>query len=556
MNRKILFQHWPFLLCFGLFVLLLARNPFSERSLIPNLEPYPDSFYYIGPALSMAKGHGYVLEREGRALRPVVPPMYSLVLTPAFVIFSDVRMFYVTNVILALLSFGLFYAICCRLFEQKSIRMMVLFLYSSCLILSWYASIPMAENVTLPLYLLGILLLINKTTRTRMVIAAAVGVSFYATKYASLSLSALYPVLYLVKCLVEVRQKKMKATELLWFCVALCGFASVYLSFEYVIQKNNIVGKVFSVFFDIVMHASSTRPDTATTVNPTQNVFFSSRFIQQNLNGYFGWFLGGKLNVLWNPTQILPAFLAIPAVVGFVIALKNPKQRAVALELVLLVLATVASLLVFYTTDGRYLYIAIPTLFLGFGFMLTGVQDLWQKYLPVKFFDLGVGVLLAIVLALNFSNLKYAILLNLRHAETPWYYISVKRLDSFIAQLPHDDSAQTPVVISPMPPYFIDFYTHSKMIILPLDPNQEFRSYPKEAWGDYDVTQLHKVYAQLLSEGHPVFVESYGLGNEKYLHAAFNNLSIDFVLTKKDDGCYTQCEIFELTEKPQQEGKK
>src|SRR5260221_457428 len=119
MCRTLFLKHWPFLICLVVFVLLLARNPFSERTLIPNLEPYPDSFYYIDPALSRAKVHGYVLEGEGRSLPRIVPPMYSLALTPAFIIFPDARMFYVTNVILALISFALFYAICCTLFERK-----------------------------------------------------------------------------------------------------------------------------------------------------------------------------------------------------------------------------------------------------------------------------------------------------------------------------------------------------------------------------------------------------------------------------------------------------
>ena len=53
------------LLLFNLltFTLLLLKNPFSERNLISNLEPYPDTIHYINPALSFIKGNGFIVER-------------------------------------------------------------------------------------------------------------------------------------------------------------------------------------------------------------------------------------------------------------------------------------------------------------------------------------------------------------------------------------------------------------------------------------------------------------------------------------------------------------
>src|SRR5258708_4209679 len=108
---KFLRQYWMVLLPAALFALLLFRNPYSDRNLISNLEPYPDSIHYISPALGVLRGQGLYVNREGRKLLPGVPPLYSLVLTIGFVFSQDVRTFYLTNVVLAFVAFFFFYLI-------------------------------------------------------------------------------------------------------------------------------------------------------------------------------------------------------------------------------------------------------------------------------------------------------------------------------------------------------------------------------------------------------------------------------------------------------------
>ena len=94
-----------------LFALLIYKNPFSQRTLIPNFEPFPDTFHYINPALSLLKGNGFSINRDGRVIRPNVPPLYSLSLIPAFAIKLDPRISYYSNAALAFISLFLFWSI-------------------------------------------------------------------------------------------------------------------------------------------------------------------------------------------------------------------------------------------------------------------------------------------------------------------------------------------------------------------------------------------------------------------------------------------------------------
>src|SRR5258708_5858274 len=123
-------RHWVALFPFCLFALLLFRNPFSDRNLISNLEPYPDSIHYISPALGVLRGQGLYINREGRKLLPGVPPLYSLILVPVFALNQDVRMFYFVNVAFSFVAFVFFYLIIRRLILQKLFIFLLLCLYA------------------------------------------------------------------------------------------------------------------------------------------------------------------------------------------------------------------------------------------------------------------------------------------------------------------------------------------------------------------------------------------------------------------------------------------
>ena len=104
-------------------------------------------------------------------------------------------------------------------------------------------------------------------------------------------------------------------------------------------------------------------------------------------------------------------------------------------------------------------------------------------------------------------------MLNLKYAETPWYYLSVVKLNEYFAKLPI--KKQKTIVISSLIPYYIDFYSNKTYDLLPLSLEQEFRNNRKEAWGNNDYSDLLALYKSYLDRGYDVYVHNYGLGNEK-----------------------------------------
>ena len=206
-------RHWVFWVTLFLFILLLAKNPFSVRTLIPNFEPYPDTIHYINSAQSFIRGHGLQIWRERRVLKTTVPPLYSLVLIPAFLINIDARMFYFMNILLALGSFLFFYLtaknICTNRSQpvptQKSfiVLFVSLFLYVTNYFIYWYPSLAMAENLALFLFMAGIHVLTLPVTRKHVILAAVISIAFYITKYASIPLTGFYFLSYGLKIIVE-----------------------------------------------------------------------------------------------------------------------------------------------------------------------------------------------------------------------------------------------------------------------------------------------------------------------------------------------------------------
>jgi hypothetical protein len=221
------------------YLLLLCRNPFSERTLIPNFDPFPDATYYLAPPLNLLKGYGLNMYREGRYLIPGVAPLYSLSLLPAFLFKADPRMFYLVNVFLSLISLLLFYLIIKKVLiadrDQKTIRLLnygylsiILFLYITNFYLSWYPQWAMAENLLLPLFLLGVYLLLSEINFRTVLLSGLIPLSFVATKYANFPLTLIYPCLYIYKiCSV----KKVKPW-LIWFLLIVFSSAVLFIGHD------------------------------------------------------------------------------------------------------------------------------------------------------------------------------------------------------------------------------------------------------------------------------------------------------------------------------------
>lgn len=532
----------PFLIfgsCLLLFGLLLFKDPFSTRSLIPNLEPYPDTFHYINGARSLLSGYGLKIVREGRVTNTSVPPLYSLVLVPAFIISNDPRVFYFINIILAILSFSLFYLILKKLINNQLIIFITLFLYTTNYFIYWLPTLAMAENLILPLFLLAVLLLISKPNIKNIIFAGFVCISFYATKYASIPLSASFGLIYLIKVMLSQKNLKTKIARGIHFSLSTIFFFLLLSLSEYMFKGISI----FSSWFNFINAFSPGNIQTGSSSGDSS--WFSIYYLRLHLSIYLQALIGKQMRFLWDFTPLVPGFVGTFGLVGLVFNVFSKKLRLLSTGLLLMLLTSILFIASFYAVDARYIYQVIPTLLLGFALLLS-IAFRYLKDEKLRFlFNLLMVIFLIFYVSTSFLRIKNQIMLNLRHAETPWYYVSVLEMNRYFSGAKIKDGKK-PILISAMPPYYIDFFSNGNYTLLPLSSEQEFRNRKEAAWGPNNYSDLTKLYVSYLKKGYSLYVDRYGIGNEGYLNESFNNLSKSFKVVLVQEACFNQCNIYKL----------
>lgn len=537
-TKNILLSHWSFFVFGFLFFVLLFRAPFSDRTLIPNFEPYPDSFHYILPARQFLQGKGLTMDRIGKIL-PGVPPLYSLFIIPFFVIFNDPRMVYFANLTLSLLSLIFFYLIVQKIFSSRLVRLLVLILFVTHPILVWYVELVMAEHVTLALTLLGLWLVLRNKRQQRSFFAGVLAPLFYAAKYAAAPISFTFGLIFGLRHLWEAfRNKSYK--PLLLFVLGLLVSGGIYLAITHSIRGTSELNSILSV---LGSKADPSPADSKASSAPTQDPFFGTRYITRNLTAYTQFLLGEPMTILWKQEQILPMPFAILGAIGILIS-PTQKQKWFGATLLVLVISTFGFLSIFYVVDARYVYHLIPASILGVGITLQAIRSRLHNPKTILIFVLFMLVFLGAYTVLNAKRLKFRASLNLRYAETPWYYLATKEVDMYLkANGPYE---KTPVVISPMPPFLFDFYTTEPKVMLPLHRYQEFRNATTQTWGDFDYTNLQNVFEKFLRDGHPVFVSAYGVGNEANLKNELELVVGKYSGQLVREGCHGLCNLYKL----------
>lgn len=541
--KKLLVAHPLFFVCLILFCMLLFKDIFSERTLIPNFEPFPDSIYYVNTARSFVAGYGLNIVREGRILTPIVPPLYPLVLVPVYLINIDARMFYFTNIILTLLSFFLFYLILIRVVKSSIIKTFILFLYITNYDLYWFPNLAMAENLILPLFLLNIYILFAKVTRFNIILSGILGMSFYATKYASVPIAASLLFVYGVKLLTLKVGRKIKIINIAIFLSTAFFMFIIFGYYEYKTKG------VFPLSY-LVNFGSSLNTSNSTEVRTLTS--FSVTYIQTNFRHYLNSITGGSERFLWDLTPILPRFVAIGGLIGLILGLFSKQFRFISFVFLLIISSSVLFMSTFYSVDMRYIFQIIPTLLLGFGILLVIILEKYKK----RFFNFSLLLIISLLFLFygltSLIRIKSQISLNLKYVETPWYYVSVLQLNKYFSQ---DKilNGKKPVVISPMAPYYIDFFSNGNYTLLPLSTQQEFRGMKEFTWGPNDYSDLIKLYRYYIQNGYQLYVARYGLGNETNLNADFQNIADQFRMIQVSEGCFGQCNIYKLNLKTQTE---
>lgn len=527
-----------------LFALLIYKDPFSQRTLIPNFEPYPDTFFYINPAMSLSRGDGFNIIREGMIVKPNVPPLYSIILTPVFFIKQDPRMSYYTNVILAFVSLLLFWAILQKLFVNKLVILLLLVLYITNYFIYWVPTLIMAENLTLTIYLAIILLLLSKTTVINSVVISFLAVAVYATKYASIPVTLSVLLLYFIKILFPLENNLnilKKSYKVLPFFGALIFFLLALAGLEQLIKNNDILAPILKHLSSIYNSAPQVATQNSAAASSS---WFGVQYISKNLPLYINSLMGNSNRFLWDQTPLVPKFVAICGWLGIFGGLLYKKTRFIAFSLILLLSSSVIFMSAFYSFDARYIYVVIPSLLIGLGLFFACIEEKVgiNKKIIINFLILFA---IGIYLINSFTRIKSQISLNLRYAETPWNYISVLKTNEYFTS-EKVVSGKKPILISALPPYLVDYYSNGNYTLLPLAYQQEFRSFRESVWGDQDYSNLPNLYKNYLKKGFNLYVSRSGLGNEGYTNRDFNTIVKEFDTKLVQPGCYDQCNIYSV----------
>lgn len=523
-----------FFLSAVILALLLYKDVFSERTLIPNLEPYPDTIHYIDPALSFISGKGLILEREGRIMAAHVPPLYSLILIPVYSINNDVRLFYFANVFLSFISLTLFFLVLKKITKNIFLIGLTLFIYVTNYYIYWVPNLAMAENLILPLFL-GSLLLIKqeKITNKKIILAGGMAVGFYATKYAAITLGVALISAYLVKILTASSNLRLQKIALLFFSAA--GFFLLLVLFQYFLMEINMFSYINNIF-----NPPSPEPGVSTR---SDLIRFSFIFFIPNFSTYVNALLGFPMDFLWNQKSIIPKMVGILGLAGTFGGLFIAKLRNFSIYTSASLLLALFFLSTFYSTDARYIYYAIPILLLGFAGTIDWLFTRMTNFKKIIY--LIIGIFFVTYLLSSGLRLKNQVALNLKHSETPWYYVAVKVMNKYFDGYT-SERKDKPYLISAQPPYYIDYFSNNNFRLLPLSKDQEFRLNRKEAWGENNYSNLLKLYESFLLQGKEVFLAQYGLGDVQHLHEAFGLVKDNFKVTLVQEGCFNVCNIYKL----------
>ncbi len=520
-------------ICLVFFVLLL-RNPYSTRTLIPNLEPFPDAFYYTTPPRCFLHGQGFRMCRlynpDITGITSAVPPAYSITLLTGYLLNFDVRTFYFINVVLSFFSALILFKICQNFFKNQFISGFILFLYVTNYFIYWYPTLAMAENLLLPLFLLSILVLQQKKLTFKLsILAGLLAISFYATKYAFAPLTLTFPLFYFIKILKTKQTNKQKIAHFLLLTIP----ATIIMA--------NLVGvQVILGFLNEFLNGAIDTNSNSTITSGKG--FFSVSYFSKHIREYSLALVGKSQRFLWDNTPLTERWIALPGLLGLLLSFRLKKLTLAKFWLNIAVITQLLFISTFYVVDVRYVYHFLPTLLLGFGFFLQHLHKTIFKN-NINFLTL-LFVLLSIYLATNVLRLKSVVMVNLKYSESPWWYLSQLEMNRYFDSF--EETTKKPILITLASPYLTDNYSNQKYTVLPLNDQQDFKGSVNKVWGQNNYTNLLLLYQQKVLEGNDVFLTNYGVSAANHFKESYLEIQNKFKLIEVHSGCYNLCNIYKL----------
>ncbi len=499
--------------CILVALLLAGKNPFDDQSLIPNLEPYPDSLYYGYPAWNVTHGKDFSMTYQGAFHKNVTPPLFSLYLIPFFAVFGDVRAFYFAQLILLIVSTGLL-AICLGLIldrvkasdKEKTILISIgTFLFVTNFYIYTMPSLLMAELMTITVFLVGCMLLLQPVTSRRIAIAAHIGMLLLLIKISNLPIAMVF---YLVLVLKVWKSEERNTCLLHLLTASLYTGGYFYLS-DFFQGHKNLQGGNFSI----------------------EN-------LQHNLIFYIRALAGMQTRYLWYSERLVSSLLSVAAVCGVIAGLSVKELRKIVASVFLCTISLLVFMSFFVTPDARYISVLIPLysclIIIGFATLLKSLK----YYLPVI-------ILVLYLLVPAFSQqppiselqlLKKQIGLNYLHPENPWNYNAVVEMDAHIGA----QKSEKPIYIATFLPQFYVAMFVKNFIPLPITANQEFYSPDDEA-------QIELIHLKAFTAGTVYLSNAYAGNLSNVWPQEFEKMKEKYAGKLVYQGCLGSCNLYLLS---------
>lgn len=527
-------KNYILIFIFFIFSLLILRNPYSTRTLIPNLEPFPDAMYYTTTPRCFLNNQEWKMCRLNNemieGIKPAVPPAYSISLLPAYIVNDHVTSFYFINILLSFISLFLLYKISQNFFKNQYITGLILFFYITNYFTYWYPTLAMAENLLIPLFLGSLLLLQQKNISLKnSILAGVIAASFYATKYAFAPLTVFFPLIYLIKIYRQKIDNNNKNRQVL--AAAIPG-GIILLNLVGIPQLINVLNQVFNGALD---------SNSSSTVT-SGGSYFSISYFKKHIVEYSYSLIGKSQRFLWDATPLTEQWIALPGLFGLIISFKNKKLNLSKLWLVTAIIMQLLFISTFYVVDIRYVYHFLPILLLGFGFFLDHLKNTLLRN-KLNFYSFLITIFL-IYSVTNVLRLKSVLAVNLKYAETPWWYLSQLEMNNYFDNLEITDNK--PELITLSAPYLTDNYSNNNYTTLPLNEQQDFHGNFEKVWGVGNYSNLIEMYTSKIENGDNLYLTNFGVSAASHFQTSYKNIEDNFNLSLVQSGCYNLCNIYKL----------
>lgn len=543
-------KHWPLVLASAVLFVLLFRNPYNDRTLIPNFEPFPDTFHYVTVARCFLQRGEWLLCRDGiqhelPGAQPSVPQAYSLALIPGFMFNFDPRTFYYSNVVLSFFSLMLLYGILKKITQKQSIQLFALAVVVTSYHVYWLPTLAMAENLLIPLYLLGTYLLMLQKSKKQLVALGLVATAIYFTKYAYVPLSASLLLFAGIAILTAHAKLVKKPLQL----IKKAGLDFIFLTVPVLALlpfSHNFSNSV-RLLEDIFLP----KPVTETVPKSGTGTYFSLQTARQYFPDYLYIHLGKPARFLWDVRPWYPQLIGIGGVLGLLTGLMTSKKRLLAGFLLVSSISQAAFMATFYAFDSRYIYSGFFAMAIGFAMILDHISERKLFHIKAKKVMLTpksiawilVAVCTVLILLPRASTVKSQVGINLKYAETPWWYLSVLDYNSFFATRREEQ----PQLITLTSPFMIDYYSNNTYTVLPFDEQQDFNNQKDTVWGIPEDQTLIDTYRSKLEAGENLYISNYGIEATNRFKSTFAQYQTLFDLEKVQEGCYNLCNIYRVS---------